>query len=535
MMKMVPDKAKAAYAAACASLALLIAPGAVPVAAAQAPQKGGTLVFVMSSDPTMTNPVLTTAFDVGQIGCAIYQGLTTLSPDGSVKPLLAKSWRISEDGRSYSFDLNAAKWQDGQAFTSADVKYSLLEASSKYSAVFSAAAHSIDTIDTPAPDKVVIHLKQPFGPLLISLSCTHGGAILPRHIFAGTDVPSNKASTTEPVGTGAFKLASWTRGDNIRLVRNPDYWEAGKPYLDEVIGKIIPQAAARSQALLAGAVDMVSYFAYPVTDYGLVRGRPDFKLTRSPVGPSQDMMFLNTKHAPLDDKRVRQALYIALNREFILKSAFRGVGEVPRTPFGQGSWFASKTIDYRTLYAYDPKRANAMLDEAGVPRGANGYRFSLRYTYNADDAEAASLGIAVQSMWRAVGVQVTLEPLERVSAVKRVYQDATFDVFTIAYTSYFDPALGLARAWSSATMGKPFGNPTGYSDPRVDDLLRQAANLTDQAQRAQVYESVQHILADALPIFDLRDKVSYDASTAALHGMEGEVHLPTWRDAWLRK
>lgn len=504
-------------------------------AMAQAPQRGGSAVFVMGSDPAMTNPVLTTAIDVGQIGCAIYQGLTTLNRDGVPGPLLAKSWIVSPDGLVYTFSLNKANWQDGKPFTSADVKFSLLEANSKYNPIFGAAGRAIASIDTPASDTVVIKLRYSFGPLLTSLACTHGGAILPRHVFQGTDIPSNKASTTNPIGTGAFKMGSWTRGDNVRLVRNPDYWEAGKPYLDEIIGKSVTQPAARAQALLAGSVDFLAYSALPASDYPVIRSNSAFRLSPAPVAPGLDLLFLNTRRPPLGDKRVRQALFVALNREFIVKSAFRGVGRASASPFGGAGWFSKSDIDYGKTYAFDVARANRLLDEAGLKRTADGTRFPLRFTHNTDDAESASLAVAVQSMWRAVGVRVTIDSVERSTAAKRVYQDGDFEAFVVAYTSYFDPALGLARAWSSAQMGKPYGNPTGWSSPQVDQLFDKANGLVSQADRAAVYASVQKTLADELPVISLRDKISFEASTVQLRGLDQEGQLPTWRDAWIEK
>lgn len=505
-------------------------------AANPTPQRGGSVVFVIGSDPATANPVLTTSSDVGLIGCVVYQGLTTIGPDGIPSPLLAKSWTISPDGLTYTFELNHAKWHDGKPFTSADVKYSLLEASSKYNAVFSATGRDIAGIDTPADDRVVIRLKHPYGPLLLSLSCTHGGAILPKHVFEGTDITTNKASTTAPIGTGAFKLASWTRGDSFRLVRNPEYWEPGKPYLDEVIGKILPQPGTRVPALLSGQADFITYFYLPASDYDALRANPDYMLTPAPVAPSQDMLFLNTRHKPFDDKRVRQALFIAIDRPFLLKSAFRNVGQIGHSPFGPTTaWYVSKDIDYQKLYPFDPARADKLLDAAGYPKKADGTRFSMRFTYNTDDAEAASVAIVLQKNWKAVGIDLALDPSERTTASKRVFQDGDFDAYLTAYTSYFDPALGLARAWISATIGKPYGNPTGFSTPQLDTAFEQAANLTDQKERAAKYHDIEKILADEMTVQNLRDRLPYDASVRRLHGLEHESHLSTWRNAWIEK
>ena len=170
------------------------------------PQRGGSVIFTLSQDPTTVNPDVSTNPPDRQIGCIIYQGLVQLSTDYKVLPLLAKSWTASPDGLTYTFELNDAEWHDGKPFTSDDVKYSLLEVSAKYSAVFAPAARAIESIETPTKNRVIIKLKQPFGPFLISLGCIQGAAIMPAHIFRGTDVLKNPATTITPVGTGAFKL-----------------------------------------------------------------------------------------------------------------------------------------------------------------------------------------------------------------------------------------------------------------------------------------------------------------------------------------
>jgi peptide/nickel transport system substrate-binding protein len=502
--------------------------------AAETPRPGGTAVFIIGADPPSANPVLTSSSDVITVGCLVYQGLTTMLPDGSVKPLLAKSWTISPDGKTYTFELNHATWQDGQPFTSEDVQFSLLQANAKYNPVFAAAGRMIDSIDTPAPDKVVIHLKSEFGPFLLSLGCFHGGAILPAHIFKGTDIPSNPASISKPVGTGAYMISSWTRGDNIQFVKNPHYWEAGKPYLDKLIGKIITQPSDRVQALLSGDADFLTYFYLPVTDYAAVKANPDYQLTPSPTPPSQDILFLNVTHKPLDSKEVRHALMIATNRDYLMKSAFRNIGVVGTSPFPkQVPWWTDPNINYETMYPYDPVKAGSMLDELGLKRGADGTRFSVRFVYATDDAESAAVALAIKDMWRQIGVNVIIDASERTTTTKKMFIDRDFDLALTAYTSFYDPALGIARAFVTSSIGKPFGNPTGYSNPTVDDLFQKAATLTAQDQRGAIYRQLQVILADDLPEINLRDRLPMDASSKKLHGMEDENPGATWRNAWL--
>lgn len=271
------------------------------------PRRGGTVIFTLGGDPAVLNPLLSTAVPDKTIGCILYQGLTQVSTTNGVAPMLAKSWSISSDGLTYTFELVHANWQDGTPFTSADVKYSLTEVNSKYDPIFAAAGKVIDDIETPSPDRAILKLKRPFGPMLASLSCSLGGAILPAHIYEGTDVMKNPANITNPIGLGPFRLTEWRRGDYLRLSRNPDYWEKGKPYLDEVIGKIIPQPAARVQALAAGDVDYVTDYYLPPNDYAQVKENPRLDLELANGPPTIDIMFLNLARKPLDDERVRQA------------------------------------------------------------------------------------------------------------------------------------------------------------------------------------------------------------------------------------
>ena len=298
---------------------LVLAAGLAGLAASQGhaqagkqPVSGGTLIVGLGADAPTVNPALSSGIPDQLIGCSVYQGLTQMSADDlQAQPLLAKSWTVSPDGLTYDFQLNAAKWHDGQPFTSEDVRFSLLEVNSKMSALFASAGRLIDTVETPAADRVVIKLKQPFGPLLLSLACSGGGAILPAHVFKGTNIPANPASTEKPVGTGPFKLTEWKRGDTIRLKRNADYWEPKKPYLDEVVLRIMPQPAARLQALQAGEVDFIPGYYFSLSNLAVVRKDPRIQLVTSGFPPGSTFIFLNDTRKPLDDPKVRQALFVA--------------------------------------------------------------------------------------------------------------------------------------------------------------------------------------------------------------------------------
>ncbi len=503
---------------------------------AQTPQYGGTAIFTVTGDPITFNPSVQTNVADEQIGCIIYPSLIQFTDQYVVHPYLAKSWTISPDGLTYTFLLNKAEWHDGKPFTSDDVKYTIEEVSTKLSSVFRRAGEAISKVEAPAPDKVVITLKQGFGPFLVSLGCEQGAAMLPAHLFRGTDPLKNPATLTDPIGTGAFKFQEWKRGQYVRLVKNPKYFESGKPYLDEVIAKVIPQASARTAALQAGEVDMSRGMA--TNDYASVRANPKLALMDDAIAPSMAPLFFNIKHKPLDDKRVRQALFMAMDRDYIIKNAYFGDGKPGVQPLSaRVAWTREPSIDYGKMYPYNVAKANALLDEAGVKRGADGKRFKVSLLPIQGYPEFEQVSVALKSMWGEVGIEVIIENLDIPTYLQRVYTDGNFDVAINGYGTYGDPALGQTRMWAAALIGKPYGNASGYSNPKVEELFTQAERATAHEERAKFYSEAQKIVAEDLPVIDLRDYQAQTGINRKLHGVLGTYlsSMGTWYSAWMEK
>ncbi len=518
-------------AVACAAGAFVMA----GTAEAQTPQRGGTAIFSMVTDPLGFNPATQSNQPDQQVGCILYQGLVQFDHDYKLGPLLAKSWTISPDGKTYTFELNRVNWHDGKPFTSEDVKFSLLEVSSKFHVVFRRAGDAIDTIETPAPDKVVIKLKNSFGPFMISMGCLQGGAITPAHIFRGTDVKTNPATLAAPVGTGAFKLGEYKRGDYIKMVRNPDYFEQGKPYLDAVIGKIIGQAAARTAALKAGEIDMVRNI--PTNDKESIQANPNLKFELDDTSANSQMVVFNTRRKPFDNKKVRQALYMAIDRDYIFKNAFFNIGEIGTQPFNTYiGWSTNPEIDYRKMYPFDIAKANQMLDEAGLKRGPDGRRFKVAMLPIMDYPEHEQAALAIKSTWGQLGIDVTVEGLESATHIKRVFLDGDFDVALEVFNAYSDPALGVVRVWSTASIDKPFGNPSGYSNPVVDDLFTKGETATAYEDRVKFYRQAAAIVAEDMPNGQLRQYRTPDGANKKLHDLWNfSESLGNWERAWLEK
>lgn len=501
------------------------------------PVSGGTAIIVLAGDPITVNPNLSSLIGDQIAGCMIYEGLVFNKADGAAAPALAESWEISPDNTTYLFKLRSAKWQDGKAVTSNDVRFTLSEVSSKLSPIFTGAGKYIRDIEVKSDREIAIHLREPYAPFLRALSCANGGAILPAHVFEGKgDVASNPASSTESIGSGPFKLVEWKRGNYLRFRKNDLYWEPGRPYLGEIVAKIIPNPTARVQALRAGEVDYVNATLVPSSDRRSVEADRKLQLFSTNYPPSQDMVFTNLRNKHLANPEIRKGLMNAIDRDYLVRNVFGGRSIVADGPFTQKlAWSFNPDARFSTLYPYSEEKANERLEKAGFPKGPNGDRFELNLLYDSGDGDAARLTQALQAMLKKVGVKINLQGLDRPTISKRAFADKEFDLLYWTYGSFGDPASGLTRIYSSKTIDTPFGNPGGYSNADVDEAFTKAASITDLNQRGQEYKRATARIANDLPVLVLTSNNNLDASTRKFHGLWDYIGYGQWSQAWLEK
>ena len=524
-----------ALTAAAASVAL-VAGALLPQAAqAQTPKRGGTAVMVLGTDPLSLSPDTTNSVPDVAAGCLVHDALVRFKKGFEIVPSLAKSWEISKDGLTYRFDLVDAKWHDGKPVTSEDVKFTLEEISSKYGPRFNTAGKFIQKIETPTPKHVIITLNKPFGPFLFSLACEQNAAIMPAHVLRGQDILKHPAVLTQPVGAGPFRFKEWVRGSHIALERNPDYWRKGEPYLDRLMVKIMPDAAARVLALRAGEVDYIVPDYFPLSAVQQFEKNPQFTMQEVSY-PGSDIIILNTKHPQLAKPQVRQALLTAIDRQFIHDKVFQGLGGVPHSAFDTRLWAYNKGVDYMKMYPYDPKKAAQVLDAAGAKAGPDGTRFTMRLLFETAKPEWLPAAQALQRFWGAVGVKVSLEGAERPVILKRVYSDYDFEATLQTYTTLGDPALGIARTYvtESIKQGTTFNNASQYSNPEVDKLFDQGRDAPTQAERVKVYNRIQEILARDMPVLNLHQQPQYAVASSRLQGMWQAANQQWWGSVWMK-
>ncbi len=465
------------------------------------------LVGVLEETPSIINPAITAVISSFYAGTPVYSALTQIDPDGTIRPDLALSWEAAADGFSVTFHLRpGVVWHDGQPFTSADVKFSLLNANGKLHPWGRGAFRAVSQIDTPDDLTVVLRLKQPSAALMLGTDAACG-AILPRHIWDGTDILKNPHNL-QPIGTGPYKFVEMITGDRLRYVKNDRYFIPNEPFFDELVLRIIPDPAARIAAFENNEVDMLYHNALPFSEAPRLAAEPNVVLKKTNLRGAGFMGIFNVRNKPYSDVRVRQALAHAIDRGFIRDNVDKGFTIKMLGPVPPASPLYDKTL---TDYDFDPAKANAMLDEAGYPRGANGIRFGFDFLWPAADAGVTRMADILRQNLAAIGVEAHLQPLDRAALTQKAYIALQFDMLCESYGLGPDPDIGVERLYNSHNIFDPpvpYTNASGYANPEVDRLFDAQRVKLDLAERKAIYDQIQHLIWADVPVLPM---FSYDA------------------------
>lgn len=486
--------------------------GAAALAAAQgAPQKGGTLIITTTPEPAIITNALSSAPTTAELATKIFDGLLEYDMDIQPIPSLAESWKVSSDGKKVEFKLRrGVVWHDGKPFTSADVQFSLLKVVKEYHPRGQGNLGPITSIDTPDAHTAVLNLAHPYPPLLKGLSSLEA-PIVPRHIYEGTDFRNNPA-VNSPIGTGPFKFAKWEKGNFIQLDRNEKYWRPGKPLLDRVIFRFIADGSTRAAGIERGEIDVATFGTINPVEMRRLEALPNIAIAKGgyeAIAPVM-MLELNVKRAPFDDKRVRQAVAYALDRNFITKNIWYGFGKPAVGPI---STFvkASGAFTDQGLIKFDVKDrleiANRLLDEAGLKRGPNGMRVKVVHDVAPFGEDWRRMGEYIKQALGRVGIDVELRNRDYPTFVRQVHNEYDFNMTSTWSIGMADPTLGVQRqTWSKTINPKvPFANVSQYVNPEVDKRWVAAQTELDLKKRAQLFHELQRILVDDSPIIWLME------------------------------
>jgi peptide/nickel transport system substrate-binding protein len=348
-----------------------------------------------------------------------------------------------------------------------------------------------------APDDhtVIIKLKRKFAPFIYALDIP----IMPRHLYDGKDYRSNPANQM-PVGTGPFKFKEWRRGEYIHLVRNENYFKPGLPYLDEIYFRVILDASTRVIALESGEVHLASFTDIEPIFIPQLSKNPALEVTHKGYEFLAPLSWLeiNNRAKPLDDRRLRQAIMHAIDREFLRDKIWFGQAKVATSPISSVTNFYDPTVP---KYDYNPRKAEALLDEMGLKRGASGIRAKfkfLQFPYGQTWTKASEV---VKQQLGRIGLEIELEATDAGGWAQRV-SNWDFELTFNYVLQFADPALGVSRSYvtSNIQKGVPFSNTSGYSNATVDALCDQAAGSLDPEERRRLYAEVQRRIIEDVPV-----------------------------------
>ena len=440
------------------------------------PKYGGTLIMGIVANHATLDPLLVqTDLDLA-ITQATYDNLLMIQPDLTTKPELATSWEANDDLSSYTFQLRrGVKFHHGKEFKAEDVLFTferLLDPvfDSPQRSTFSTIQEMVVLDD----HTIRFDLEGPNGFFPASLS--HFAArILP------ADVDASRL-TLEEFGTGPFKILEHLPGERTTMMRNDDYWEEGKPYLDELVVRAIPEAAVRAEALKSGDVDLL--FQLEVQSISGIEAHPDTVVLKT-SSTSLIALDMDNRFPPFDNKLVRQAMQAATNREAIRQAMFLGLGvnayDHPVPP--NDPRFAPQ----HNPPDYDPDLARSLLEQAGYPDGLD---IEL---YTADlGSGMLELAVAFKESAAPAGIRVDVQRVSSDGFWDQYWMQKPFTV--VIWLGRANPDLALSAQYlSDSTVNAP-----RYNNPTFDALVVQARGESLEDQKV-TYAEIQRILIDEVP------------------------------------
>jgi peptide/nickel transport system substrate-binding protein len=474
------------------------APTVAPTAVSEVPT-GGRLVVGLDWEPTASDPHVSSADPSRILGRMVFDTLVVKAPDGTIHPGLATAWEISDDGKTYTFHLRSGvTFHDGTPFNAQAVKYS-------FDRIVDPATHSETAGSSMGPyesTEVVddytakVHLKEPFAPLIAYLTVPVTAIVSPTAAEKwGEDFDDHL------VGTGPFIFKEWVHGDHWLLERNPDYnWGSdafhhqGPAYLDEILIQFVKEATVRVGTLETGETQVITMV--PPQDFVRFSQDPAYTTLQGSMGGVPESICINVTRPILSDLKVRQALEYAIDRQAILDTIW--FGQWPAafgalSPGGVGYWAGAEQ-----MYAYDPEKAKALLDEAGwVDTNGDGIREKdgqpmLLQMPAIQWMQENQMAEVVQAQLREVGIDVNVQNM----AYAAEWEMASKCEHDLAACGFYsgDPD-DLASLFLSSNVGPGYAW-TCAKDAKLDDLLLQGRATTKADERAKIYTEAQQLIME---------------------------------------
>ncbi len=454
------------------ALALVLLCGTIGNAATSSSQ-AGNLVFGLSTEPANLDPAIQAGTAARTVRLCIYRGLLNYGKNGKLSMELAESYKVDPDGKTYTFKLRKAKFQNGDPVTAEDVKYSLERLiDPKTNATFRNEMSVIDKIEVLDTLTVKITLKRTMAPFIHYLALPESAIVSKKW----TEANAGNISTN-PMGAGPFQFVSWTKGQQIVLKRFPDFYKKGLPKLSSIKFVFYEDEDTRVNALRAGDVDIIEYVPWKYSS--IIEKDSKLKLD-STNGPFMLLQF-NTHVKPFSDPRVRQAVSYAINRNVVLNTAFNGRGApiygiaIPKGYMG----YSERSNHY---FSYNPAKARQLLKEAGYPNG-----FKVHLLATATYSMHQQTAVAVQAELKKVGIDVTLDLPDWATRISRNLKGDYDFLVTGTAGDITDPDW-LSNFFYGGEVR--LNNSAYFDDPQINELLDSGKNTLNDSKRKQIYQKM---------------------------------------------
>ncbi len=462
------------------------------------PAFGDSIVEASIGDISGLIPNITSDSASHEVGSFIYNGLVKYDKDYKLVGDLARSWDISQDGLVITFHIRkGVKWHDGREFTAEDALFTYRTmVDPKTPTAYSEDFRQVKKAEVLDKYTFRVSYREPFAPALASW----GIWMLPEHLLKGQDLrqsPLNK----NPVGTGPYRFKEWKTGEKVVLEANPDYFE-GRPYIDRVIYRIIPDQATIFLELKAKGID---YAALTPTQYTRQTDYPDFRRSFNKyryLANGYTYLGFNLLDPRFKDKRVRQAIAYAVDQKELIEGVRLGLGQEATGPYKPGTWYYNPDVK---RYPYDPERARTLLAEAGWHDtnkdgilDKNGEPFKFTILTNQGNEDRKKTAEIIQRRLREIGIATDIRIIEWAAFINEFIKKRKFEAIILGWGLSPDP--DQFDIWHSSKTAPDELNHISYKNPEVDRLLDLGRHTFDQEKRKAYYFRLQEILAEEQPI-----------------------------------
>ena len=492
-------------------------------AAEGAPAYGDTLVEASIGDISGLIPNITSDSASHEVGGLIYSNLVrtdkALRPEGE----LAEGWDISQDEMTLTFHVRpGVKWHDGEDVTAEDVDFTYrYMIDPKTPTAYAESFRQVRTAEVVDRYTYRVTYEKPYAPALISW----GLWILPRHILepvwkAGVDLRTTRQNRF-PVGSGPYRFGEWKTGEKVVVEANPDYFE-GRPYIGRVVYRIIPDQSTIFLELKARNIDLASLT--PI-QYRRQTEFPAFLKAFHRyryLSNSYAYLGFNLLDARFQDRRVRQAIAHAINKQEIIEGVLLGLGQAAAGPYKPGTWWYKDDVK---TFPFDPERAKALLAEAGwrrmnadgiLEKGGQPFSFTIRT--NQGNAVRQQTAEIIQRRLRAVGIDAKIHIVEWAAFINTFIRKKNFEAIILGWGLGSDP--DQYDIWHSSKTGPDELNHISYKNPKVDELLEAGRRTFNQERRKAIYGALQEILAEDQPVVFLYVPDALPVVAARVRGIE---------------